>query len=396
MSEIKKITIIGEFKFPRGSAASTRVLGIGKMLRDSGYEVSFIGKVWKRDKPNSTAGTFDCFNFSNLIVHEYHSFRRVLEFLMSGYDALKILKREFSKADLIIYYGDSLRYLLPLLKYRRREDKKLIVDCVEWHDATHAIGGRFGPVALDTNISITKIIPKCDGVIAISSFLHNYYTSHGVKSIRIPQIVDMAETKWDINLYKICPFDQRSLNLIYAGTPGKKDLLIVAIQGIHRLLNEGFKINLHLFGPSSSELASLLGGNVGLIETLHESLIFHGKILQDDIPKNIAKGDFSILIRPNKRYSNAGFATKFVESYAAGVPVIANLTSDMGLYLKDTENGFVMEDCSVESFIDAVIKATRISKQKRIEMKVASKKEAMESFDYRNYVGIIDDFIKSI
>lgn len=72
------------------------------------------------------------------------------------------------------------------------------------------------------------------------------------------------------------------------------------------------------------------------------------------------EADFSIFVRPDRRSSHAGFPTKLAESLAAGTPVITNNTGDIGLYLKDGENGFLLKDGTQKSVKDVLDKLIQI------------------------------------
>ncbi|MET3112942.1 glycosyltransferase involved in cell wall biosynthesis [Pedobacter sp. CG_S7] len=390
---IENITIIGEFRFPLGDAASVRVLGIGRMLRSCGYNISFIGKNWERDNDDFKGGIYDGFRYHNMAVKNQRFIKRFCELLYSGIIVKEILKAKHPNCDLIIYYGSSARFLYPLLKFSKERKIKLIVDLVEWYDPSHLIGGRFGPIAVDVKLGLTYLIPKCDGLIAISSLLEKHYIDRKMRAIRIPQIVDIQESKWNPTSYE--SFDKKSLNIVYAGIPGRKDLISIAILGLDYLTKNGYNVKLHLFGPSKSDIYRLMKNHKANFDNFQDNLIYHGRVNQDDLPKYLVKGDYSILLRPNKRYANAGFATKFVESFAVGLPVIANLTSDMGFYLKDSKNGFVVEECTVESFVNTIKRAFRLTEREKNKMRIEAKNTGTE-FDYRNYTPIIKDFINKI
>jgi hypothetical protein len=69
-----------------------------------------------------------------------------------------------------------------------------------------------------------------------------------------------------------------------------------------------------------------------------------GRIPRPQVLEELSKADFTVLMRSEEqRYAKAGFPTKFVESLATATPVIANSTSDLGMYLKDGENGYVVK-----------------------------------------------------
>ena len=318
---------------------------------------------------------------------------RMGERLIRGINTLALLKENTQNyPEIIVYYGNSSRFLFPLLSFARRNKIKLLVDVAEWYDYSHLPFGKYGPVALDVHFALTRLIPKCDGVIGISSYLTDYYSSRGVKSIRIPQLYDMHEEKW--NFSEPESFDPQSLNLVYAGVPGRKDLIGNAVRGLKILKAKGNKVKLHLFGPSMNDVRLCLDKDAPLVDELQgTSLIFHGRISPERIPSMLAKADFSILLRPDARYANAGFPTKLVESFAAGLPIIANLTSDIGMYLRDGDNGIVLEDWSVETFVRKICELNRLPNARIKQMKKAARIEAVRSFDYRNYIDNIKHFL---
>ncbi len=384
----KTVAYIGEFRFPRGDAASQRILGVSRTLVDCGFNVSIHGISLEKEAAGEPIGVFNEFKYSNFVIQNGSKFRRVLDHVCSGYNTLQLLRR--NPPDYIIVAGGYSRYLIPILYFGRRNGIKIIVDVVEWYKYSHLPGGRFGIYALDVHFALTRLIKKCDGVIAISSFLENYYLSAGVNTVRIPIVVDTNDARW--NTGNAESFDPDSLNLVYAGVPGNKDFIDVAILGVLELAKAGYRIKLHLIGPSKENIKALLGHNAHLVDGESESIICYGRVNQDDIPSLLSKADFSVLIRPNERYANAGFPTKFVESFAAGLPVIGNLTSDLGLFLKDGETGFVMKDYSVNAFIECAKQALSISKSRRIQMRNAARCVSRESFDYRAHIVAMREF----
>jgi len=67
---IKSITFISELRFFSGDAVSICILGIGKVMKEEGYQVSFVGKSGKRNNDDIFA-TFCGFPFYNVFVREY-------------------------------------------------------------------------------------------------------------------------------------------------------------------------------------------------------------------------------------------------------------------------------------------------------------------------------------
>jgi glycosyltransferase involved in cell wall biosynthesis len=388
-----RIAFAGNFKFPTGDAYSPRAIGIGKILRLAGYETYYQGVNSAQDIRDDS-GSYQGFHYKNFqpVKSATSTFSRMASTLFSGYQSAARVASgpgEYSHVILNSCYG---HYLYPFLNMARRKRWNLLIDVVEWYDYSHLHYGRIGPLALDVYLAMTKLIPKASGVIAISTYLEDYYKQRGVRTIRIPQIVDLDEAKWNFSTPE--SFDPTSLNLVYAGVPGKKDLIGNAIRGLKVLSAQGVRIKLHLFGPTRNDVKLCLNAEAGLVDELEgKAIIFYGRVSQEEMPKLLAKADYSLLIRPNERYAKAGFPTKLVESFAAGIPMIANLTGDIGMYLRDGVTGFVLADWSPEAFVAKIKSICAVSQEHAAIMRVATRNEAKRSFDLNNYVDLMKRFL---
>ena len=94
------------------------------------------------------------------------------------------------------------------------------------------------------------------------------------------------------------------------------------------------RLALHLYGTVPEQLV-MLGIDPAFLEAHRDTVICHGRIPYAEVKGKVADADFTVRLRPNKRYANAGFPTKVGESMACGTPVIANITSDLGKYIID-------------------------------------------------------------
>ena len=121
-----------------------------------------------------------------------------------------------------------------------------------------------------------------------------------------------------------------------------------------------------------------------------------GRVPQDKVAEYVAMADFSVLLREPAHFANAGFPTKFVESMANGTPVIANLTSDLGLYLQDGVNGLVCADHSVDAFVATLRRALALTKEQKCGMRNAARQQAEMAFDFRGYADELNRFLQSV
>jgi glycosyltransferase involved in cell wall biosynthesis len=271
----------------------------------------------------------------------------------------------------------------------------LLADSVEWYDPGHVWGGRFGPLALDNELRMRWMQAKADGVLAISSYLEGYYRGCGRKVLRVPVLVDLEEPTWKARRGTLT-WKGNALRLGFVGGAGKKDHLQNAIRGLGLAGDAAKEVTLVIVGPSRDELARSLGADAHLLEALGSRLQFAGRLPHSEALHALAMTDFSILLRPNLRFAQAGFPTKLVESLAIGVPVICNLTGDIGMYVRDGQEGIVVRDSSPEAFAEGLKRALSLTDAQRLAMCERAKHQAGRSFDFRNWVEPLRNFMRNV
>lgn len=401
MSE-DKILIAGAFRFPDGDAAAARVLGLGKCLREFGVIVEFMG--WEssprnQDQDGGGGWAYQGFQYrsqGDLRFEKLSPMKRLLRFLFSGKNTLKSLERYEGKSDIkaiIAYHGGSY-FVWKLKKYCKKNKIRLIVDCTEWYECNQMIGGKYGVVALDNYIRMRILNNYVSHIICISKFLCNYYRSKGRSVIEVPPLVDISERKWELDKeVTACGVFEggRFLKIIYAGNPGKKDLIVPVFEAIRMAKNAGYNIVFEIVGPSREDLLNTIGYNN--IEGLEDRLIFRGKVPQEIVPSFLMQAHFSIIVRPYARYSEAGFPTKVVESLAAGVPVITNRTSNLSEFIKDKEEGLLIEGASHSDVFSTLKRAYFLTNSEYEKLRNKARLTAEEKFHYSNYSLALGKFV---
>lgn len=386
------VAYIGHFLFPWGQAASRRVYGNARSLTRAGYNVVVAsGSVL----PTSIT-PLECLDGEGSLAHiglgtcpnqNDKQWQKALKLLFTdSQSTIDWLEAQPRKPSHIILYGGYTPYLLRLLPWCRRHHIPLIADVVEWYQPEHH-GGTFGLTNINSSIAMRYLFHKCDGIIAISSYLADYFGKSGCPILRVPPTLDLSSPLATTDARR---GEDRPLTLIYAGSPGKKDLLAHVVRGIELADPQGRQIRLLVLGPDSTQVRSLLGG--GALPAFVQVL---GKIEQTEVAQLYQEADFSVLLREPLRFAQAGFPTKFVESLANGTPVIANITSDLGEYLDDGSEGLVSSDHSPQAFAQAVGRALALSPGERSEMRQKARFQAERSFDFRNYSNLFASFLES-
>lgn len=352
---------------PDKNAAAQRVMANALLLREMGYEVSFIGPT--KDSSNAVK-TLNGFNFE--FVYYPKSITQWVRYITTFVESEKILSY---KPNYVVLYNFPAVASLKILSLCHKHGIKVIHDLTEW-ESTGRFSAREVIHWLDINLRMHYCMKKMDGVIAISRYLYDYYKPY-TKVVLVPPTVDLQNKKWNRN--RTLSVGNR-VQLVYAGSPSaSKERLDLIIKEVNRFSS----IDLNIIGITKEQYIKAYNVDYTDSENIH----FYGRVPHAEAVKAVCEADFQMLIRENTLKNTAGFPTKFVESMSCCTPLIATLTSNIGDYLQDGVNGFIVSD---EHPLDEVLKkAASLSSAEKIKMKEACK--SFEGFDYHSYK---DEFSK--
>lgn len=398
----KKIIYIGDFEFPHGNAASQLVYTNGKIFRELGYDVIFIGnsKKLKRDvKFLETENQFDDFKYYTIIFQK--KLTDIKNEKLRNNSIISLFNLFAEDIEAVICYGSpsfaTLVYII--MKWCKRNNVFFIGNVADISALTHG----FLPMRLlklvDKTILRLIFKYKCDGVISVSKYIKEYF-SHGKNTvIVVPPLVDYRD------LPRFSIKRKNKIDLVYAGIPfpvdGRKvdissykdrlDIVIILLSYVHKI-NKNFIFN--IYGITKEEYLSVVRTHKDVLNEMSETVIFHGKTDYASVLNYISKADFTINLRDVNRMTTAGFSTKFVESISCGTPVITTDTSDLSKYLVEGNNGyFINKDNQVDS-IKKMLMILNLEKEKIQEMKRYCYESRL--FDYNNYCDEIGLFLSNL
>lgn len=387
------ILYTGPFRFPEGDAAAARVLNNARALRLAGHRVGFLsygGEYLDRDAV-AKGYAFDGFPYT--ITHDIDRsgespVRRIFNFLTQGSRAIKELKKS-PPPDLVIAYNPAFVTCLRLLWLSRARKFRFVADLTEWYHPSEFPGGKWMPFAWINELNIRWALRLIPNKLVISSYLNRYYTtSH---NLVVPPLVDTQEEKWSEQTADIPAFD--GISCIYAGTPSGKDQVLFLLEALNTALAKGARVRLIFLGEELDPIRNAMQSP--RLISCRNNIVFAGKVQQSRVPAYYKTADFSVLFREHNRKNDAGFPTKFVESMAAGVPVIGNLTSDIGNYLLDGHNGFVVGSVNADLLADLFVRLNDLTEQQLTAMKKAARTTAVQHFDYRIHQEKLSRFLHS-
>lgn len=389
-----RIAYVGPFSFPVSSANSLRVQGVAFALSLSGADV-LVGSADHVMPPEALT-----YSVERVSIHPLEEFpqvswprwRRVVQGIDAGERTARWIETLSPRPDVIMVYGTSFGYLRRLLPLARKMGIPLILDVVEWYEPSHLPGGQYGPVAAAFEYSMRCLAPKADGVIAISRYLEDYFKDKGVPTLRVPPLSFPSPRP---RQYRE---SDGSLHLCYAGNPGKKDNIKTVLQAVISITENNKGVVLHFVGVETEELITLMR-TYDLNDPPNGSrikIIAHGRVNNATARSIVGSCDFSVLLRDQARFSQAGFPSKVAESLILGTPVMANLTSNLDEILIDGRNSILFLKTD-EKYLKKSIKNIINNKYLDIEkMKFYSRIDGIRLFDRRNYVKQLIDFINNL
>jgi glycosyltransferase involved in cell wall biosynthesis len=398
------VLYIGNFSFPFGNAAGKRVYGNGRLFRELGYEVIFVGVSQDENLPkeiDKTREEYDGFTYYNFPYpkgsKDWLKYGQVYRALVDFINSNKL----YNKIELVIYYGSpSLSlFVAKLLKYCKRNNIKIAADCVDW--LTPKSSNLIFNIMkwIDNTYQKAYLNGKSDGVIAISSYLSNYYRKNGRLTVIIPPLsIDHGPigNSYNQNGYKI---------ISYAGAPFKKGILIKNCNNLKDRIDKIIELFcdlkkcsnnfiLNIYGFTRDEYLQSIPSQRPFVENLGSNIVFHGYMQNTEIIPKINKSDFTILLRDVNRDTTAGFPTKVSESISSGTPVITNMTSDIDRYIIEGRNGFYL---SMQDLSSSLSKLKRIICLTEIDMKKLRQNNIEDApFYYKKYVKAMKEFLATI
>ena len=387
------ILILSRASFPEGNALSTYILNVCRTIVAAGHKVTVIGCCHGNKVDFPSKGSYDGIDYINFDIDKQPKFVAYLFYKYWSRYALHMLSL-FKKTDIAFLYGEKKSTAEAVFKYCKRHDILYGAFNCEWYEP-ESFPESMGRKMIE---DMTGLIPfnaeHADVAIQISTLLTNYFKEHNVKTIMVPNLVDLSDKKWDCRCEKVVG---DKLKLAYAGVPGVgKDELATVIEAMD-LLPDDLKgrTELHIWGANQRDMETHLGDRKELLQKLSDNIFIYGRAKQSELPRLINGCHFTVLIRKPSLRANAGFSTKMVESFAAGVPVMANLTGDIGSFLKDGVNGIVVRNESTDACVEAIKKAHELL-AKNPQMRKAALETAENEFDFHKYNDKMRTFLQNV
>ena len=295
------------------------------------------------------------------------------------------------KPDVVVLYEvNSIMLELALLKYCKKHNMKLVIETTEWMEPEKYNDFYTKLIVGQKDIQKKYIDKKCKNIIVISEFLEKHYKNQNCTVVHIPPVVSNLENNIPILRYQ----EQRckaKVKFVFAGALSQKDFLETLLTVIVCLNEKEVQIAIDIIGPDKKAIQNMLA--IDSLETV--GIYCHGKLEHSVVLQYVKEADFSLLLRQNMRYAKAGVSTKFVEAMSLGVPSICTKVGGTDLFVKDGENGFLVNSNSEKDLKDKLEYILQMSDEEILTMKKNAYIFAQQNFDISVYVDEMKKFIES-
>lgn len=324
------VAIITYSNYPNGSPGAIRYATFAQTLIDLGHEVIILQK-----SPNTKQS-------GKLQIKSTYSSNKLMRFFSFSFNViagLRPLHKQRLLQSIIVGSDVSAIHAIAIKWWCRFNRIPCIFDATEWYSKEQFANWRTAIPYWEKNVMNRFVIDRKMRVIAISSYLYDYFKNKGCKVTQIPIIYNQNVCNSSSKRNKKSDI----LQIIYAGSHLKMDNIPLVIEALS-ILPEVLcaKIRFVIYGLRKEQIESCVPLEV--LEKVKNSLSIMGRRPNDEVMSAYEDADFSIVLRdPSLRVNRAGFPSKVVESMRLGVPVICNYSSDLRDYLTHNENSIIID-----------------------------------------------------
>ena len=367
--------------FPNGDAGAVRDMAFASIFQMLGYKVFLVG-AGKGD----IEGDYNGVHYYSVFREAHSRIDHLNRFLKSKTAYLSVIKHLVEENGLpsVLYINDVSHSVIEFLrKIAEKNNIPILHDSTEWYSPCEFTHGKLDKAYILKDRLNRRVIRQPIRVIGISSYLTEHFKGRGLKAVRIPVIMDVKTKKTSVN-------EDEKIKLIYAGSPANKDYLKEIVLGVTLLSEDNQKqLELHILGANEDQIKGLTG-----LQILPDCIKAYGRVPREKVEEVMLAMDFSVLLRPSEeRYTKAGFPTKSVEAMSHGVAMICNISSDLGMYLRDGKNAIIVNGYGEKAFSKSLERILSMSRDDIDAIKHNARQLAEEEFDYRGWVDTVSGFI---
>jgi len=210
----------------------------------------------------------------------------------------------------------------------------VLADCTEWHRFRWRLLLKWH--FYDMGLLREKLHRDLDALIGISDFWSRYAASLGLPCAVVPSVLhpriraSLAQAESQSS-----PVKKGGFTLTYCGILAQRELPKTMFEACRLAARKipGFKLNI-VGNISQRHTGNAFRRGVDADSELRAIVHWHGRVSDNEYPRLLLESNAFILLRDNRRESQACFATRLPEYLYAGKPLVASDSGNLLRYLK--------------------------------------------------------------
>jgi len=350
--KINKVYIFTSESFPKGKAASNRILCYSKGFKKNGKQVKVIC-FWRngqsrKDDNNLRNGIYSGISYQHMGINTYKSQSYFAKRLDIVFDYLRLFLFSLYHVDkntLSIHYSHRTAPTILLWFTHYIKNATLIKEVNE-----HPTVFLRKKNAIQRFLFLKVHFKLFHGFLIMTDQLVDYFRHEQLTRkpiLKVPMTVDLERfSKANNNSFE-------AKEIVYAGQlDDKKDGIDILLKAFKDISKKNPDFFLSLYGKAFSEAQMQKYIELTKLFNIQDKVIFRGLVDRETITERLLDATILVLPRPDSVQAQHGFPTKLGEYLATANPVIATGVGDISKYLKNEENIFLIKSGDVDSLIE--------------------------------------------
>lgn len=389
-----KVLFLYNGTYPEGMAMTNRLHLYGKGLFEQGIHTDI---VFPSDRKLPVDGVYEGIKYTgiknpvnnkNYLMHQLSA-----TFAAFIYACYCLRNTKYYNVLLIVGFGWFASFLIIVFSHLR--GIRVVMEVNENPYAPE--GGRLDPVwirKIRRQFMLRLPFHFTDGFIVISESLEKLVKKYNKKSAQIIRIPILIENK---NELLTVSRDLKYPYIFHAGALSEtKDGVIAMFEAFSKACKQldvplRFILTTKVMQPELlHKIESLIN-----INKIKDRVIFKGHLSKKELDELRNSCTLAVINKPSNWQNDYNFATKLGELMLAGIPVIASPTGEMGKYLRDNENAFIVPANDTDAIAEKIL---FILKNPDTANRVGhnGKNFALKEFNFIYYSDRLTTFFKTI
>jgi glycosyltransferase involved in cell wall biosynthesis len=345
--------------FPIGMALTNRLLYLAKGIQNLEYGISVLcvrpTEVWNCIYNSNSAGVYEGISYKYVITpvrSKFFLIRRLKDLISIFSSFLLILNERKDKKVMIIFFGHY-----PVYEFLLTLFCKLFQISVNKEESEHPSiffrQNELGKLAYAFYIGVTYKL--FSNIFVMTDNLLLFFKSKKISADKLHKLPNALylplfkeRSSYDCNLAIPATY------IAFSGTYNDKKDGILSFLEVFKIINSCKpEIKLVVIGEGNeSERKSMLERIKDL--ELENQVYLLGRVSSPLVPSILNKARILISYRPPSLQADYGFPTKIIEYLSTGLPIATTLTGELGNYLFDKQNAFIIPSeniCSASKII---------------------------------------------